>query len=37
MPIQFPPVLPGDPELQDGDTYLYLINQQDMFVAVEAF
>ena len=29
MPIQFPPVLPGDPEPQDGDTYLYLINQQE--------
>jgi len=29
MAIQFPPVLPGDPEPQDGDTYLYLINQQE--------
>ena len=27
MAIQFPPVLPGDPEPQDGDTYLYLITK----------
>lgn len=29
MAIQFPPVLPGDPEPQDGDTYLYLVTQQE--------
>jgi len=29
MAIQFPPVNPGDPEPQDGDTYLYLVNQQE--------
>ena len=29
MAIQFPPVNPGDPEPQDGDTYLYLINQKE--------
>ena len=29
MAIQFPPIVFGDPEPQDGDTYLYLINQQE--------
>ena len=29
MAIQFPPVNTGDPEPQDGDTYLYLITQQE--------
>ena len=29
MAIQFPPVNPGDPDPLDGDTYLYLINQQE--------
>ena len=29
MAIQFPPVNAGDPEPQDGDTYLYLINQKE--------
>ena len=29
MAIQFPPVNVGDPEPQDGDTYLYLINQKE--------
>ena len=29
MAIQFPPVSIGDPEPQDGDTYLYLITQQE--------
>ena len=29
MAIQFPPVQAGDPEPQDGDTYLYLINQRE--------
>lgn len=29
MAIQFPPVNPGDPEPQDGDTYLYLVTQQE--------
>jgi len=29
MAIQFPPINAGDPEPQDGDTYLYLVNQQE--------
>ena len=29
MAIQFPPVNAGDPQPQDGDTYLYLINQKE--------
>ena len=29
MSIQFPPINPGDPDPQDGDTYLYIINQQE--------
>ena len=29
MAIQFPPINLGDPEPQDGDTYLYVINQQE--------
>jgi hypothetical protein len=29
MAIQFPPVNSGDPQPQDGDTYLYLVNQQE--------
>ena len=29
MAIQFPPVQAGDPEPQDGDTYLYLITQRE--------
>jgi hypothetical protein len=29
MAIQFPPVNLGDPEPQDGDTYLYVITQQE--------
>lgn len=29
MAIQFPPVNVGDPEPQDGETYLYLITQQE--------
>lgn len=29
MAIQFPPVQAGDPEPQDGDTYLYLITQSE--------
>jgi len=29
MPIQFPPINPGDAEPLDGDTYLYLITQQE--------
>ena len=29
MAIQFPPINFGDPEPQDGDTYLYVINQQE--------
>lgn len=29
MAIQFPPVSQGDPEPQDGDTYLYVITQQE--------
>ena len=29
MAIQFPPVNVGDPEPQDGDTYLYLITQEE--------
>ena len=29
MAIQFPPVNPGDPYPKDGDTYLYVINQQE--------
>jgi len=29
MAIQFPPVQIGDPEPQDGDTYLYLITQSE--------
>ena len=29
MAIQFPPVMPGDPEPQDGDTYLYLPTQSE--------
>ena len=29
MAIQFPPVNPGDPEPQNGDTYLYLATQQE--------
>jgi len=29
MAIQFPPITIGDPEPQDGDTYLYVITQQE--------
>ena len=29
MAIQFPPVNLGDPEPQDGDTYLYVAKQQE--------
>lgn len=29
MAIQFPPVNLGDPEPQDGDTYLYVLTQQE--------
>ena len=29
MAIQFPPVNPGDPYPQDGDTYLYVLTQQE--------
>ena len=29
MAIQFPPINVGDPEPKDGDTYLYVINQQE--------
>ena len=29
MSIQFPPINPGDPDPVDGDTYLYIINQQE--------
>ena len=29
MAIQFPPINPGDPQPQDGDTYLYLITQSE--------
>ena len=29
MAIQFPPLAPGDPEPQNGDTYLYLVTQEE--------
>ena len=29
MAIQFPPINVGDPEPQDGDTYLYLLTQEE--------
>ena len=29
MAIQFPPINIGDPEPKDGDTYLYLVTQQE--------
>jgi hypothetical protein len=29
MAIQFPPILPGDPQPVDGDTYLYLPTNQE--------
>lgn len=29
MPIQFPPVAQGDPQPQDGDTFLYTVTQEE--------